>query len=121
MSAAAAVSWRMGSTTILGTAVSDSQYWCTCGADVDGLAPQIITHFEPSMVRGSKPRVDSPYISCSAACPALLHPVPAGRLETARALGPDPLQGTRQARAWITPDPIVPNGTFATQRSPADA
>ena len=27
------------------------------------------------MVRGSKPRVDSPYISCSATCPALLQTV----------------------------------------------
>ena len=27
------------------------------------------------MVRGSKPRVDSPYISWSATCPALLHTV----------------------------------------------
>ncbi len=27
------------------------------------------------MVRGSKPRVDSPYINCSATWPALLHTV----------------------------------------------
>jgi hypothetical protein len=54
---------KLRSMTILGAALSASQYWCTCGAEVDGLAPQIITQFELSMVRGSKPRVDSPYIN----------------------------------------------------------
>ena len=34
-----------------------------------------MTHLAPSIVRGSKPRVDSPYISCSAAWPALLQTV----------------------------------------------
>ncbi len=61
--------------TILGAGVSVSQYWWICGAEVDGLAPQIITQFEPPIVRGSKPRVNSPYINCSATWPALLHTV----------------------------------------------
>ena len=47
--------------------------------------------------------------------------VPARRLETARAFGPNPLQGARQAHARIAPDPIVTNRTFAAQRSPTDA
>ena len=59
----------------LGRRRSASQYWCTCGADADGLAPQIITHCAPSSVRGSKPRVDFPYMSWSATCPALLQTV----------------------------------------------
>ena len=47
--------------------------------------------------------------------------VPAGGLEAAHAFGSDPLQGAHQAHARIAPDPVITNGTFAAQRSTADA
>ena len=46
--------------------------------------------------------------------------VPVGRLETAGALGPNPLQGTGQAHGWIAPHAVIANGTFAAQRAAAD-
>ena len=61
-SAAAAVAWRTGSTTITGHGASGSHWLCACGALADGLAPHTMTHLLSLTVRGSKPCTDVPSI-----------------------------------------------------------
>src|SRR5262249_57238445 len=74
-SAAGAVLCRTGSTTIFAPGASRNQCLWACGAEVDGFAPQTITHLASMAVRGSKPMTDVPSAYCRAAWPAMLQMV----------------------------------------------
>ena len=60
MSAAAAVSVRIGSTTISVPGASASQCSCWWGPEADGLAPHTTMQFASPAVRGSNPVSELP-------------------------------------------------------------